>query len=75
MGGCIPERACGLHLGLLGGEADVAQEVVVQMGEGAALAVQGHEAEQAGQEPKAGGGAGRAGGDAAGHGGFFHVMW
>lgn len=75
MGRDIPERACRFVPGLFGGEADVAEHVVVQHGEGAALAVQGQEAEKAGEDLEAGGKAGGAGGDAAGHGGCFHVFW
>ncbi len=61
--------------GLFRGQADVAQEVVVERGEAAALAEQALNLREAVQEPKAAGGQGGAGGEATEHEGGFHMMW
>lgn len=61
--------------GLFGGKADVAQEVVIEAGEAAALAEQGLDLCQAVQEPEAACGVDGACGEDAEHGGAFHMMW
>lgn len=73
--GNVPERARGLIPGLFGGQPDVAQEVVIEIGEATALAKQGLNLREAVQEPKAASGADGAGGEGAEHGGDFHMMW
>ena len=75
MRGDIPDRARGLMAGLFWGQADVAQEVVVERGEAAALAEQGVELSEAVHEPNAACGADGAGGEDAEHEGGFHMMW
>jgi hypothetical protein len=61
--------------GLFGRQADVAQQVVIEVSEAAALAEQGLDLRQAVQERQAAGGVGSAGGEGAEHGGGFHMMW
>lgn len=77
MGRDIPEGAGCFGLCLFGGEADIAQHVIIQPCKGVALPKQGVQRQEAGPEAgmwsRATGQHGGAEGEDAGHGGGFHV--
>ena len=73
--GDIPDRAICFMPGLFGCQTDVAQKMIIQPDEGAALAEQGLHLCKAVQQPQAAGGMEAAGGEDAEHGGGFHAMW
>jgi len=52
---CIPDRAGGLGVGLMAGQADIVQHVLIQRQQRAALTVQGEGGPNARQKPGAGG--------------------
>jgi len=79
MGRGIPDRAICLGQRLFGGEADVAQEVVIQLCQAPALTAERQQERQTAQErqpARKGGPMQRCGGgNRAEHGCGFHVKW
>ena len=75
VGGDVPEGAVRFGQRFFGGEADVAQKVIIELREGGALVPERAHLREALQQAQAAGGVGGCGADRAIHDGFFHAEW